>query len=276
MKFCVVGTGRSGTTFLCRLLNLHPDIFVFNETHWIPKMYEWIGLNSTDPEILSHIVLNTFHVTGKRTTQLHPDELSNIYKGENSITINQYVNRLGGYHAMKEGKLYWADKTPDYGPWMSIIQRIWPECKFLHLIRHGADVALSMQRHPGFQWMASAREDSWVPASYNQYYRIIDPKEADLVDYQNLWFRRLSRIEDESTLLKAGSYSKFKLEQFLSDPRGLLEDMCDFVELRAPQNWIEECIIKIKPHRINHRQSSRHLIQFTKEQIELLHHIGYK
>ena len=43
MKFCVVGTGRCGTRLLRSMLNTHPELFVFNETHWLVNLYDAFG-----------------------------------------------------------------------------------------------------------------------------------------------------------------------------------------------------------------------------------------
>ena len=37
-KFFVVGSSRSGTTMMGRILNNHPDIFTFHELHFFEKI----------------------------------------------------------------------------------------------------------------------------------------------------------------------------------------------------------------------------------------------
>lgn len=59
--------------------------------------------------------------------------------------------------AADAGKKYWADKTPDYGPHLEMLQGLWPECRFVHLIRNGAEVVRSMASHPGYRWLAARR-----------------------------------------------------------------------------------------------------------------------
>ena len=50
MNFCIVGTGRCGTTLMAKLFNSHEQIFIFNETHFIPKLYvKFVPVPITSP-----------------------------------------------------------------------------------------------------------------------------------------------------------------------------------------------------------------------------------
>ena len=42
----VVGSGRSGTTMLSRILNIHNQIFTFHEMHFLGLMYSSNNLNT--------------------------------------------------------------------------------------------------------------------------------------------------------------------------------------------------------------------------------------
>src|SRR5216684_2083301 len=38
----------------------------------------------------------------------------------------------------------WTE-TPEYARWIEVLHRLWPEARFVHLIRDGRDVAMSMR-----------------------------------------------------------------------------------------------------------------------------------
>ncbi|MGH7834224.1 MAG: sulfotransferase, partial [Candidatus Binatia bacterium] len=44
MFVCIVGTSRCGTTLLRQMMHEHPDLVVFRETHWLPKLVEFFGM----------------------------------------------------------------------------------------------------------------------------------------------------------------------------------------------------------------------------------------
>ncbi len=48
--------------------------------------------------------------------------------------------------ANKNGSARWGEKTPEYALGMQQIQRMWPDAKFIHVIRDGRDVALSLKK----------------------------------------------------------------------------------------------------------------------------------
>ena len=49
------------------------------------------------------------------------------------------------------GKPRWGDKTPFYTPDIDVLHRIFPDAKFLHLVRDGRDVVLSQK---SIEWMS--------------------------------------------------------------------------------------------------------------------------
>ncbi len=273
MRFCIIGTGRCGSTLLRNMFNLHPDIFVYNETHWIPKMYEMFGTGGGYPAELARILLETYHITGKPVTPVEKDRILALFPDESMVSIQGFCNRVALLLANDEGKRLWADKTPDYGPWMSVIQRIWPECKFVHLMRHGAQTAISMSRHPGYRWMASARDDSWTPAAFNRYYEAVPVVERPLEDFGSLWYRRFRRIRNESKLLSIGSYREFRLESFVDEPVNTLKSIAKFVALRQPGSWIEESLSLLDPNRIRNAPIQYDFLGQREKQ--LLQDLGY-
>jgi hypothetical protein len=274
MQFCIVGTGRCGSTFLKNVFNLHPDIFVFNETHWIPKMYDTFGTGKARPEELARILLNTYHITGQPVTQIDREQVLDLFEGKMEVTVTEFCNIVGMSFARSELKRNWADKTPDYGPWISIIQRLWPECKIIHLIRHGAATAISMSRHPGYKWMASAKEDNWTPAAFNKYYSAVPLGESPLEAFAELWFRRFQRIRNEAQLLKENTYREFHLESFVTEPELTLELMANFVNLSCPDSWIEQSKKILNIGRI--RKTIPNMDFMGERELRLLYELGYQ
>jgi hypothetical protein len=51
-------------------------------------------------------------------------------------------------YAAAHGKSRWGDKTPDHVRYMPLLADLWPEGRFVHLIRDGRDVAGSLSRTP--------------------------------------------------------------------------------------------------------------------------------
>src|SRR6185503_15592945 len=49
-------------------------------------------------------------------------------------------------YANRHGKTRWGDKTPVYCKHIDAIRRVLPESRFIHIIRDGRDVALSLRQ----------------------------------------------------------------------------------------------------------------------------------
>ncbi|MGH6692654.1 MAG: sulfotransferase family protein, partial [Gammaproteobacteria bacterium] len=249
----VVGTGRCGTTLLQEMLNLHPELFVFNETHWIPKMFEHVGLGTAPAGELLNIVLRTTHVTGARVIDCDEASLASWFGEGDRMGVAAFCDRLGTMLAARHGKSVWADKTPDYGPYMSLLELLWPACRFVHLIRDGRDVALSMSRHPGYQWLAAAGEAWWVPASFNGYHRAVEVASVEPGRFATLWERRLRRIRDEASRLRPGSLIELRFEALLDRPEETLRTLARFLGLEAPGAWLDRAAARVDRGRLTPR-----------------------
>jgi len=259
----IVGTGRCGTHLLRDMLNLHRDVYIPQETQWIPKMYEFYGLACNPFEqyvdiierthfyhenaLTIDVILEDFEISKHEFYRLVKSMIRNLYE-TNTIEVNQAIYQV---LAKLKGKTIYGEKTPEYGLYMHDLQRIWPESRFLNVIRNGRDVALSMSKHGGYRKMASLRIINWCPVSFDSYYRIndINPpiilkkigslfpesvrsigkailygkretnEKESLVPFIDIWSARIKKISDESTRLKKGSYFEVKYENILNNPQ---------------------------------------------------------
>ena len=109
-------------------------------------------------------------------------------------------------YAAHEGKPRWGDKSPPYTWKAKRIQRALPEAHFIHLIRDGRDVALSLS------------EVSWGP--------------GDVQAAAAKWVDELSRARASA---RGGSRPaptwSFAIEDLVADPEPLLRRIADFVDL---------------------------------------------
>jgi hypothetical protein len=275
MRFCIVGTGRSGTTLLAAMLSCHPEVHVMRESHWIPKMYEFFGTGVGNADQLTDIVLRTTFSTGALVFPEDPDTLRALYRPAEEITVTGYCDRLGRYLAERAGKTSWADKTPDYGAWMTMLQVLWPTCRFVHVIRDGMEVAQSMFRHPGYRWLASAGETWAVPASFNNYRAVAEASDRPLHEYAELWCRRLRRIQDEATRLTPGSYLEVRFEALIADPAMTTRALADFLGLDPWSGWIDEASRVVDLPRIRSRRTADSTSTVGQGPLRLMVELGY-
>lgn len=154
----VVGVSRSGTTLLRVMLDSHPDLAIPSETHFLNRI-----VRATKP--LSRETFISLCVTTASWPNLNisPAELDAELPRGPMFAVPDALRRIYEVLAHRDGKRRWGDKTPSYLALMQQIQDLLPEASFIHVIRDGRDVALSLRDlwwGPGDDSAAAAR--FWV------------------------------------------------------------------------------------------------------------------
>jgi hypothetical protein len=136
----IVSVGRSGTTLLRLMLDSHPELAVPPETGFLPAI--WERREELDAETLADLV-----VAAPQWPDFHLDEaeLRAALRALRPFSAAEGTRCFYRLYARRFGKRRWGDKTPVYGRHMPAIQDLLPEARFLHLIRDGRDVALSLR-----------------------------------------------------------------------------------------------------------------------------------
>jgi hypothetical protein len=154
----VVGATRSGTTLLRLMLDAHPDIGIPSETHFIPELVAAREKHGASPErmlelLTSHRRWGDFHID--------PAELAALWDDVDPLDGPGAVRAFYALYADKQGKHRWGDKTPGYVKHMREIQGYLPEARFIHLIRDGRDVALSVLKQQWGPQTVEAAAEKW-------------------------------------------------------------------------------------------------------------------
>lgn len=190
----IVGNKRSGSTQLMRLLSLHPNIFVSNESDILWILYRFH--NDLD------IVPYPYDVpTGmNRTLEKYRDLLSKDKTPfENFVTIQKLImeNGVGKREPEHKENLLWiGDQKPfqQIDPeLMPFSKEHFPGFKFIHLIRHPFPVVRSAKIAPfdDLLWKGMSEEEilkqwtrheSWVQLEKNQNeVPMLDVKYEDII-----------------------------------------------------------------------------------------------
>ena len=276
MRLCVVGTGRCGTTLLWRMLNVHPDLFVFRETHWLPALWERYGTTEASTEAMMEIVARTRFVDGTTVTPIDPDWLRAQPGHAPRMTLRAFADLLGSAHAEREEKRFWADKTPDYGYFMGVLQVLWPDLRFVHVIRNGMDAAKSMSLHKGYRALAHHRQLHWAPLSLDYEPVAEQLPRPDWLAQADLWHDRLLRIRDEAQRLSPGTYMEVRHEQLRHCPGEALTRIAAFGGLAAGQDWIARAESLIDLSRGKYTHSDEDYARLLPRHRALLRELGYR
>ncbi|HLF56974.1 MAG TPA: sulfotransferase, partial [Thermoanaerobaculia bacterium] len=126
---------------LRNLLRSHPDLFLPSESHFIPPFCRAWGDPGDDREARR---------LGRRILRLHWVRWWGVELGAREFdgcrSFAEVVDRIYGELARREGARRWGDKTPGYALHIATLAEIFPAAQFVHIVRDGRDVALSLVR----------------------------------------------------------------------------------------------------------------------------------
>jgi sulfotransferase family protein len=215
----IVGCPRSGTTLLQRMVNAHPQVAITPESHWIPRLYEkpW-ALNGNG--VIEHKLV--------RELAAHPKfarlgigreklkKLEKLSRNGQPLTYSSLVTAIMDLYGQAQRKPLVGDKTPDYVRRISTLHGLWPEARFLHVIRDGRDVYLSMKEWPK-----------------------VHPKPGDFTTWKSepvstaawWWGHNVRLGRDAGRQLGSELYYELRYETLVASPRKECERLCAFLSL---------------------------------------------
>ena len=145
----IVGMNGSGTTMLLDCLDHHSQLYGFpRETRLIPHLI------ASAPNYAPLSDPDNFRRLWRYATRLAPFRLENdkqpmpLPENWQSCTrdLAGLLNMLLLCFAARDGKLRWCEKSPQYAQHMLKLAALFPEARFIHLIRDGRDCAYSFHR----------------------------------------------------------------------------------------------------------------------------------
>jgi hypothetical protein len=185
--FFIVGAGRSGTTLLRLILAGHSHLHIPPETWFLHPLVREFPLTAalTQPQVERAIET----MVGQERwpdMDLAADEFRRQAAALAQPTLVDLIDLVYRHLLGASGKQRLGDKTPHYFAVIPELVTLYPDTKFIHLVRDGRDVAISWidagwQRYyePGFEWpMAMAALDRDL-AAYPD--RVLEVRYEDLV-----------------------------------------------------------------------------------------------
>jgi hypothetical protein len=212
----IVGCPRSGTTLLRRVVDAHPDIAITPETHWIPAFFEnGVGVDGGGRVTSELIPALLEHPKFARLAIDEADLVEIVSSGADHY--RDFVSRLFDLYGARQGKRLVGDKTPRYVRAIGTIQALWPNARFVHLIRDGRDVCLSAttwtRKHEEFASLfRSWRDDPVTTAAHWWTWNVASGRAAG------------ANLGDDH-------YLEVRYEDLVHDPVPACRRLCAFLEL---------------------------------------------
>jgi len=204
----IVGMPRSGTKLLRELLNNHSQIAITpNESHFIPDFYtrrESYG-NLQEPRHFSK-----FYHDFSQTVFFQRVTDGNNFVDEESwyreVTVWTYAGVVETFYrlyARTQNKTIWGDKTPYYLVILPLLKSLFPDARFVHIVRDVRDYSLSLKK-------------GWNKNIYRSAQR---------------WYDAVRKCRQNGISLSAGAYYEVRYEQLVDAPAQTLQGICKFLSV---------------------------------------------
>src|ERR1051326_3454999 len=141
----IVGTARSGTTLLSRMLDAHSEIAILPET-WCYVLLDRLGCikEFTDPwqtALFFNEIWQNLKSDRDPAARVVAREASRQtrYVGPTARVLEQ----IGQAYAHERHAKIWGEKTPGHALWLPQIRDLFPRARLLFMVRDPRDVLVS-------------------------------------------------------------------------------------------------------------------------------------
>jgi hypothetical protein len=203
----VLGVSRSGTTLLRVILDRSRGIAIPDESFFVPLLARRHGRTVVAEAFLDDVArIPTIRAWGLRPGDVAPRVVDGMPTGDAIAAVFEA-------YASLVGKPRWGDKTPMYMRHLGLLERLFPDAQYVHLVRDGRDAALSFLEMPEGTFTRT-----WAhPTTPGRF--------------ACLWAKEVADARELGRRAGPGRYHEVRYEQLVRAPEETVEAICAFAEL---------------------------------------------
>ncbi len=209
-----VSSGRSGLTLLRMIFDSHPELAVAHEPRFLatmaPNHSRYEGSGGLD---IDRFLGDLYAVSNFRRLGLPREEVRSAIEDQRPAGFADAVRIVFAMYAQTRGKDMYGDKTPLYISFIEPIAGLFPEARFVHLVRDGRDVVLA--------------------------YLERDKGPATVAEGAFHWKLRVSRGHRAAATLGPDRYREFHYEDLIEDPEATVRSMCEYLGLDFHEEMLD-------------------------------------
>jgi hypothetical protein len=221
--FFIVGSDRSGTTLLRLYLNASSRLAIPSESWFLIDLFAAFGQGSAperhrvlDAAALERaIAIVTEHPRFRDGWHVDPDALLAELAGSGEVTLPTFIDALFRLETSLPHGGRWGDKTPEYALHMADLDRAFPQAQFVHIVRDGRDVYLSLASR---RW----RDRGHTPYELGRY-----------------WTRAVTAVGAAGAWLGPQRYLLVRYEDLVLDTRSTLERVAGFLGVGFEERMLD-------------------------------------
>ena len=198
-----VGRARSGTTLLQTIFDNHSQLAVPPESHFIVTLRDHAGTKASFS--YQRFLSALFEHPRFALWELPREDVTEHFARFSPASYADAVRVLFGLYASRAGKHRYGDKTPTYVYHLPFLAELFPESRFVHIIRDGRDAALSFLKT---EFASGTMEE----AAFS-------------------WKVGVSRARRAGRTLGGARYREIRYEALVADPEPTVRGVAAFLDL---------------------------------------------
>ena len=223
----LLGVSRSGTTLLRVILDRSPGLAIPDESFFVPLLARRHGKMVDAERFLDDLArIRAIRDWGLSAACLARRIRSGMPTGEAIAAIYEA-------YAEAAGKPRWGDKTPMYMRHLALLDELFPDAQYVHLIRDGRDAALSFLQMPEGTFTRT-----WA-----------HPRTP--AQFACLWRKEVADARSLGRRVGTTRYHEVRYEALVADPDAAVRGICAFAGIPFEPAMLEYAgavDVSSKPH----------------------------
>ncbi len=260
--FFIVGSGKSGTTWLMRMLNAHPEILCRGEGRFFNREWHREDLRHTEAKVPPRTLYGALCASEdlrlwvERSPWGSGKNTEEFIAGTTRAVMDHIFDRwLAESNLRDSPRQIIGDKTP-FLPGANVIEEIaaiYPEAKVLHIIRDGRDVEVSWVHHRwnratdrgGVQVLSPGEVERREAYENDHPQRLAELgmfEEEELRRRAGLWREQVGGAAEAGPRLLGENYVEVRYESMLEDSASELEWLLEFLGASSDEESVRHCV----------------------------------
>ena len=223
----VLGVRRSGTTLLRVMLDRSSELAVPDESYFVPQLAH----RHPGTVDVASFVDDLRRIKRLRDLGIAADDVAARLRA--GMTTGEAVAAVFETYAARLGKARWGDKTPLYMQHLPLLERLFPQAQYVHLLRDGRDAAVSHLAVP-----RGIMTEGWG-----------HPRDA--AGFACLWRAEVRAARALGRRVGPARYLELRYEGLVADPEAELRRLCSFAGLEYDPGmlgYVGTLDLSDKPH----------------------------
>lgn len=239
VRFFVVGHAKSGTTWLERTLDSHPEVLCKSAGMFFGKGAKSVGGLRVLHEVLANCEgLRVWHEQGGGP---NPWTKSHSFDEDVAQVTRAAIDALMRRDLTFSGKRALGDRSPYYFQHLDEISAFYPEARVIHAVRDGRDVMISAAHN---RWRASRQPQSAIKLPVEETHKrdsYFEDRQSFISTGHSLftekrlrnqarsWCRDVATADQAGRRLFGDNYRKVRYEDHLAQPHETLDRLFRFL-----------------------------------------------